>query len=965
MTPEQWHKVKEVFEAALERAPWERSAFLEEVCSGDKTLHSEVKGLLSSYEEHPSFMETAAAEIASSWFVKEEGAALVGRMIGHYRLVREIGRGGMGVVYLAQDLSLDRPVALKLLPAHLTSDPDRVRRLEREARTASALNHPNVCVIHEIGRTDDDGHFIAMEYIDGITLRQHLTTKRMKLSEALDVSVQVATALGAAQKVGIVHRDIKPENIMLRADGYVKILDFGLAKLTEAQAIHAEPNQSPSARNTGPVGTANYMSPEQARGLSVDARTDIFSLGVVLYEMVTGEVPFKGETPNQVVGALLEQDPEPLKSHWSMAPSGLQETVNKALAKQRDKRYQTFADFLIDLKQLTQGSNSETKVSSPAPNGLVTGIIGKRPFVVSPGILLATALIVVTLVGVWLYGRGYPRERALAPMKVTPFTSLLGFESNPAFSPDGNFIAFCWGGEKDDNVDVYVQEIGKSGPPRRLTHDPAADILPVWSPDGTQIAFSRVKSETDKAAFVIPAQGGPERKVYTSKVKSIWGGEKNLDWSPDGKFLVAPDKVVENGPYQISLISLDTLESRQLTFAPENTFGDLNPQFSPDGKSVSFSRLMGGGTATSDIYIVPVGGGEPRRLTSDSKQIKNSTWTADGREIVFSSNRGGSMSLWRIPASGGTPEQLPVGELNASTPSISRQGNLLAYVRNTTDTNMYRLSLDRAARASPTMIASSTQTDGMPGFSPDGQQIAFVSDRSGNNEIWLCDSDGSKLRQLTTLESGAGSPRWSPDGQQIVFDSREKGSATQDVYLIGTQGGAPRRLTTLDNYEDHAPSWSNDGKWIYFSSNRSGDYQVWKVPLIGGDPVQVTTQGGFKPFESADGKFIYYAKGVTAPGIWRVPISGGEEVLVLDAVAGYWGNWGLTREGIYYIDAETKIGAAIEFFNFGTRHTSKVASLGRANVAWLGFAVSPDGKSALYTLMEHEGSDIMLVENFH
>src|SRR5262249_18283507 len=252
------------------------------------------------------------------------------------------------------------------------------------------------------------------------------------------------------------------------------------------------------------------------------------------------------------------------------------------------------------------------------------------------------------------------------------------------------------------------------------TNDPAADIHPVWSSDGTQIAFSRVKSETDKATFIIPAQGGLERKVYTSEVKSIWGGEKNLDWSPDGKFLAGPDKLSEKGPYQILLTSVDTLESHQLTFAPEGSFGDLNPQFSPDGQYVSFSRLPGSGTETSDIYIVPVGGGEPKRLTFDNKHIESSAWTADGREIVFSSNRGGPMSLWRIPASGGTPERLPVGELNATVPTISRQGNLLAYVRKIADTNMYRLTLDRSAREGPTMIASSTQADWIPSLSPDG-----------------------------------------------------------------------------------------------------------------------------------------------------------------------------------------------------------------------------------------------------
>src|SRR4030095_5011426 len=264
VTPEQWHRVKEVFEAALERAPSERSAFLGQACGDDDLLRTEVKSLLSSYDEQMSFMETPAVQMAAQSLTAAEGADLFGQQIGHYRVTSEIGRGGMGVVYMAQDLGLGRPVALKLLPAHVTSDPERLRRFELEARAASALNHPNVCVIHEIGRTDDDRPFIAMEYIDGMTLRQHLSTKRMKIGEALDVAVQVAKALVAAQRAGIVHRDIKPENIMVRSDGYVKVLDFGLAKLTEAQGISAGATQPPIKTDTGVVmGTAHYMSPEQ------------------------------------------------------------------------------------------------------------------------------------------------------------------------------------------------------------------------------------------------------------------------------------------------------------------------------------------------------------------------------------------------------------------------------------------------------------------------------------------------------------------------------------------------------------------------------------------------------------------------------------------------------------------------------------------------------------------------------
>ena len=331
--------MKEVFEAALEQAPGERSAFVGQACAGDESLRSEVNSLLSSYEQEKSFMETPAAALAAQSLVKEESAALVGQQLGHYQIVRELGRGGMGVVYLAQDTRLGRPVALKLLPTHLTSDPDRLRRFEREARAASALNHPNILTIHEIGQIDGL-HFIETEFIDGITLREQMRIEELKLGEALNIAAQIASALVAAHEASIVHRDIKPENVMLRRDGYVKVLDFGLAKLIEQQAVKVNAESATRAgvrTDTGAVmGTVGYMSPEQARGLAVDARTDIWSLGVVLYEMVTKRVPFTGETPSHVIVSILEQEPPPLIDYLPEAPARLQEIISKALCKKRE-----------------------------------------------------------------------------------------------------------------------------------------------------------------------------------------------------------------------------------------------------------------------------------------------------------------------------------------------------------------------------------------------------------------------------------------------------------------------------------------------------------------------------------------------------------------------------------------------------------------------------------------------------
>ncbi len=356
LTPETWHHIKELFEAALERAPDERPAFLDHACDGDESLRSEVESLLTSYEEGESFMERPAVALAAESLAGSRSESLIGQAIGHYQVIREIGRGGMGEVYLVQDHRLGRSVALKLLPSLFTKDEDRLRRFEQEARTASALNHPNVCVIHEVGETADDRHYIAMEYVDGETLRQVMTSRRMRLDEVLEVAVQTASGLAAAHEVGIVHRDIKPENIMLRRDGYVKVLDFGLAKLTEQEAADVgAPAGARLKTDTGVVmGTSSYMSPEQARGLAVDARTDIWSLGVVIYEMVTGEAPFKGDTTSDVIVSILDREPQPLEHCRPAVPAELQEIVSKTLRKSREERYQTIEELAGKLKSLKQ-----------------------------------------------------------------------------------------------------------------------------------------------------------------------------------------------------------------------------------------------------------------------------------------------------------------------------------------------------------------------------------------------------------------------------------------------------------------------------------------------------------------------------------------------------------------------------------------------------------------------------------
>src|SRR5262245_9795959 len=355
MTPERWRQVDRILQEALECEPAERGAFLDEACGGDDELRREVESLLGFHGRAETFIEAPPAVMAAAALAEKESR--VGQTIGHYEIIREIGRGGMGKVYLARDTQLGRQVALKLLLPRFTEDEQRVRRLRQEARVASALNHPNIIVIYEIGEVKTAAgalHYIATEFIEGRTLGALIRSGEMKLGEALEVAIQVASALSAAHAAGIVHRDIKPENIMLRPDGYVKVLDFGLAKLSEHLATDAARSDKVETDPGTVLGTVSYMSPEQARGLETDARSDIFSLGVVLYEMITGRRPFEGETTADVMASLLGKEPKPLAEAASSAPGGLQRLVDRMLAKDCAGRFQTAEELRRAIKGLKQ-----------------------------------------------------------------------------------------------------------------------------------------------------------------------------------------------------------------------------------------------------------------------------------------------------------------------------------------------------------------------------------------------------------------------------------------------------------------------------------------------------------------------------------------------------------------------------------------------------------------------------------
>ena len=455
MTPERLQQIEEIFHSALALEPGRRADFLARVCDGDDALRGEVESLLRSHGRGESFIEQPAADIAAELLAGGRPGLEPGRRLGHYEIKGLLGEGGMGEVYLAEDARLGRPVALKLLPPQFMTDADRTHRFEREARAASALNHPNIVTIHEIGQAGPL-HFIATEFVDGETLRERMTTTRMSICEVLDVAAQVASALQAAHEAGIVHRDIKPENIMLRRDGLVKVLDFGLAKLASPRAAAGAaeaPTQLMTRTNPGVVmGTAAYMSPEQARGLAVDERTDVWSLGVLLYEMVAGRQPFDGATPTDVIISIAEREPARLAGHAPEVPARLERIVEKALAKDRGGRYQAAEGLLTDLKglrrelELGAEAGRSRQAVTPDESAATTGRDqvtasrrpplrvrrGRVPLVAGlAGVLVATGLVS------WLLFRRSPApapQTEIRSLAVLPLENLSGDSSQDYFA---------------------------------------------------------------------------------------------------------------------------------------------------------------------------------------------------------------------------------------------------------------------------------------------------------------------------------------------------------------------------------------------------------------------------------------------------------------------------------------------------------------------------------------------------
>ncbi|HSB18006.1 MAG TPA: winged helix-turn-helix domain-containing protein [Bryobacteraceae bacterium] len=608
----------------------------------------------------------------------------------------------------------------------------------------------------------------------------------------------------------------------------------------------------------------------------------------------------------------------------------------------------------------------------------IAPVNGIRPALQAPArrsvVMWALASIAAAAVAgaVWLYLSRFDQP-APSPL-VVPLTTYPGSECDPSFSPDGNQVVFAWdGGDKADAAGLYVKVIGTDAPVRLAA---GRAFAPAWSPDGRWIVFARALpgSETIVQVLLIPATGGFERKLAEIKAApspdflpqtiddpatraEFW---PPFSWDSTAKWIAGTAKPSESEPTAVFLLSATTGEKRKLTSPPTGIPGDGLPAFAPDGRALLFVRTRG--AHIRDLYLVELSrdfrpNGEPVRLTFENRFVGKPVWMPDGRSILFPAGSVHNPSLWRLaltrlPSRPGKLERLAFAGFGVTSPAVSRQDSL-AYSLAPFDTDIWRLELDDTGRAAKlaTKLIVSTRIDHTPQYSPDGRRIAFGSDRSGNHEIWVSNSDGSNAMKLTSFDGPyVADPRWSPDGRFIAFGASGEQST---VYAISSDGGTPGRVVagSLDG-------WSRDGKWIYFSSDLKGNHELWKVP-VNGNPVQVTRRGGTGGVESPDGRFLYYKKtanGVTS--LWKAPVEGGEEVRILDSFDDRY--FVVAERGIYFLTSE---GKRIQFYSFATRKVETVAEFQKFNCAW-GLSVSPDGRQLLYSFPEEHDSDLMLVENF-
>jgi len=836
-----------------------------------------------------------------------------GTRLGSYEIVSLLGAGGMGEVYKAKDLKLGRDVAIKVLREDLASDPERLRRFEQEARAASSLNHPNIVTIHDIGEHEGT-RYIAMEYVEGKTLREMLGGEPLPTKKLLKLSTQIADGLAKAHSAGIVHRDLKPENLVVSEDGFVKILDFGLAKLVpEPSEVDSEMATKAKETREGVVlGTVQYMSPEQAAGRPVDYHSDQFSLGSILYEMATGRLAFQRETVPQTQAAIIAEEPEPVRAVNPPVPVQLARIIERCLNKDPKERYDSTRDLARDIKDVEEVSSvTSTKREPQATSSRRPVYYGIVAFVGIAAVIVLTTLLVRE--------RSTGSGEAIDVVNRTQITSSRGLDTFPALSPDGNALAYS--SNRSGSFEIRVRQLTPGGGEIQLTSGGEQNLQPAWSSDGQRIAYSRLGG----GIWVVPALGGVARQVTEFGSRPAW--------SPDGERIAfQSDLLVDFGASAFAAMPPSTIwicpaeggESRRVTEPNEPPGGHGAPVWSPDGQRIAFiSSDMG----VSAVWSVPSKGGKPTRLLerSTNTYIFDLLLSPGGDRLFFTArtwNGSTHDALWTValePNAGS-----PIGEptqLASSAPSVIRHltlsadGSLLAYTALSMTSNLAAIQLSPLSAhgvGEPRFVTHDTsERNNFPSFSPNGSTIAFRRALSGSgSDIWIIGADGENPRQLTAHEAEEDLPQWFPDGDRVLFQRYEDRAGLwsvsiesgreefvhpikpdwgywklspdgQQVVFGSDRSGAPNlwtaplrddqaRQLTFDDEMMAFPSWSPDGKHIALEMKRGADIHIAIIPAEGGTPTQLTHETGqsFTGGWSPDGDKIAFAG--LREGYWNI-----------------------------------------------------------------------------------------------
>jgi serine/threonine protein kinase/Tol biopolymer transport system component len=972
-----WADIKEIFSTALALSPEDRKAFVARL---NQPVREEIISLLSAYEEDSQVLEQPLITSSGALLGRAIESQFEREQIGRYKIKAEIGRGGMGAVYRATvEGEPDREYAIKIIRPEL-NHVLLIRRFRQELRILQTVRHPFIASVVDAGTTEEGEPYFVMDLVEGLPVNEYCDSNVLGLKERLVLFEKICQAVSAAHGAGVIHRDLKPSNVLVTKAGDPRLLDFGIAKLIRPDE---EAQTAPLTATMQHFVTPEYASPEQICGDSVTTTADVYSLGVLLYELLTSHRPFDvtRRAPDVIARAVVEQDPikpssriERLQTKGKGDSNGLtaqlisakrcttpkilkrrlrgklDNIVLHALAKQPGDRYQTVEEFAEDIRRfiedkpvLAHGKSLAQQLRGLAANKrlrLVAISCGSAILIGEIGLLFHEQRMET-------FDFGNARLAALYPADEE--------ELQPTISPDGKQIAFVRGPESHAESQINICPFQGMNC-EAIAAEGARFIGPAWSSDGSHLAFMRVDQYGSSLWTCPVASLASQRQIAMLRTRGALELGRPITWTRDNKALIVSD-LVDAETLALFRIDLHSGTRAQLTKPPQNTIGDTSPRVSPDGKQLAFIRMVNKGAGS--VHIQSLADGKSRVLPFDSVWLTGLSWSRSQRSLIVSASTGGQSGLWVISARTGARQRLPVSGGGFLDPEISGDGKRLVYSTRNLDANIWRLTLKGYTHVAENQaVVKTPAVDSDPSVSPDSKSIVFSTNYSGTDQLWISTVEGRDKRQLTNLpEAFVDMPSWSPDGRSILFVASDKSPVR--LFVIPASGGTPRRLTLSTTAKEIGGTWSRDRKSIYFTSDQSGRFEIWRSKGPGADPVQVTTAGGQHPFESSDGRYVYYAKR-DAGGIFRKRVNGGPENKVLAINPEDWGNWVLASQGIYYVSGDRKAG--LYYFNLHSGQTTLVQKLGWVPAGEQSVSLSPDNRYFFYTQIDDYRRRIMSFE---